>query len=168
MYKRQLRAIDAAGDAAPDPTAAPLSEAAEARAVEALRGVVASLDDAFAAAGGAVRVCVLDGDELRAIDAAGDAAPAPTAAPLSEAAEARAVEVLRGVVASLVDAFAATGGAEAAADADDEAEGEADAEVDGAIDAYLDHQRRVLASAHRALDALEAGGAKRRRTTVDG
>ena len=61
------------------------------------------------------------------------------------------------------------GGAEAAADeADDEAEGEGDAEVDGAIDAYLDHQRRVLASAHRALDALEAGGAKRRRTTVDG
>ena len=32
---------------------------------------------------GAVRVCVLDGDELRAIDAAGDAAPDPTAAPLS-------------------------------------------------------------------------------------
>ncbi len=74
-----------------------------------------------------------------------------------------------GVVASLVDAFAVSGGAEAAADeADDEAEGEGDAEVDGAIDAYLDHQRRVLASAHRALDALEAGGAKRRRTTVDG
>ena len=117
---------------------------------------------------GAVRVCVLDGDELRAIDAAGDAAPDPTAAPLSEAAEARAVEALRGVVASLDDAFAAAGGAEAAADeADDEAEGEGDAEVDGAIDAYLDHQRRVLASAHRALDALEAGGAKRRRTTVD-
>ena len=35
------------------------------------------------------------------------------------------------------------------------------------LHAYLDHQRRVLASAHRAIDALEAGGAKRRRTTVD-
>ena len=115
-----------------------------------------------------MRVCVLDGDELRAIDAAGDAAPAPTAAPLSVAAEARAVEALRGFVGSLDAASAAAGGAEAAADeADDEAEGEGDAEVDGAIDAYLDHQRRVLASAHRALDALEAGGAKRRRTTVD-
>ena len=94
---------------------------------------------------GAVRVCVLDGDELRANDAAGDAAPDPTAAPLrggGGAGGGGAAWRRRSPTP-----LPAAGGAEAAADeADDEAEGEGDAEVDGAIDAYLDHQR-VLASA---------------------